>query len=151
MATSHPVPFLLIRAGTRRFALRAADVEEVMRPQPLESVAGVPDCIRGLAVIRGAPVPVVDLARLLADAGGGPASRFVSLRAGARRAALAVEEVLGLRSLDAAGLEAMPSLLPGGGAAREAVGVLEARLLSVLEAARLVPEAAWDALERPRA
>lgn len=135
-----PVAVLIVRAGARRCALRASEVLETMRPLPVERAGDAPDFVAGVAVIRGRPVPVVDLAKLLGEARANGIARFVCLRVGERRVALAVEEVLDLRSLPDSGLEAMPPLLAGGSRAA-ALGALDAKLLLLLEGARILPEA----------
>jgi purine-binding chemotaxis protein CheW len=99
-------------------------------------------------MIRGVPVPVVDAGALL-EAGDSPKpTRFVSVRTGQRHVVLAVEEVLGVRDLSAVSLQKFPPLL---GEARagviSAIGALDSALLLVLQAARIVPEAVWGALE----
>jgi purine-binding chemotaxis protein CheW len=123
-----------------------------MRPLAVEPVSGVPAFVRGLAVIRGEPVPVVDAASLL---GGDPpegssgAGRFISLETAGRRLALAVDEVLGLADLDASSLAGWPSLLgEAQGRAVEWISCRGETLLLVLSCARLVPEEAWEALAR---
>ena len=87
---------LLVRAGPRICALSLADVVETMRPGPIEPLAGAPEVVRGLAVIRGAPVPVVDLASLLGDGEHSVPTRFVTVRTGERNVALLVDEVMGI-------------------------------------------------------
>jgi purine-binding chemotaxis protein CheW len=117
-----------------------------MRPLPVEPVAGAPQLLLGLAMIRGAPTPVVDAGSVLGEPGSSP-ERFVTLRTRDRRVALAVEAVLGVATIPAASLSALPPL--AGAASREAVsaiGASDAGLLFVLESARLVPEAVWVAL-----
>jgi purine-binding chemotaxis protein CheW len=142
------VASLVCRVATRICALPLDAVIETMRPLPVEPIAGAPAFIAGLAIIRGAPVPVVDAARLL-GAGGGRPGRFVTLRVAPRTVALAVDAVLGVRALPADRLSALPPL--AGAVAAEvvaAVGMLDARLLVVLEAARLVPDAVFALVER---
>jgi purine-binding chemotaxis protein CheW len=140
---------LIVSSGFRTLALPVHQVVETMRPLPIEPIAGVPDFVRGVSVIRGAPVPVVDLAAVLdADADGRPFGRFVTLDLGARRLALGVEAVVGVRELDAARLEALPPLLGGArGEIVEAIGVRDAQLLVVLRAARIIPESLWNVLQ----
>lgn len=90
---------------------------------------------------------MVALASLLGAPCGEP-GRFVSLRLGERMAALAVDEVLGVRALPAALLDETPPLLDGGDDAQlAAIGARDAALLLVLRAARAVPEAVWQALD----
>ncbi len=122
-------------------------VVEIMRPLPIEPVAGMPAFVLGLAVIRGAPQPVVDLGALLGAGGGGAIGRFVTLRIGKRGVALAVKAVLGVRDLAGAPLEEVPPLLREADAkAVAAIGALDADLLVLLRAGRVLPEEAWRAL-----
>lgn len=139
---------LLCAVGERLVAVSLGHVIETMRPlpiTPLPAGAACDDVVVGMAVVRGAPVPVVDASRLL----GGPTlvepGRFVSLRTGERCAALAVAEVVGVRPLDVAELRELPSLVSEDAVSR--VGALDAKLLFVLQAARLVPDAVWRSLE----
>jgi purine-binding chemotaxis protein CheW len=133
---------LVVRAGTRLCALPLAAVVETLRPLAVEPVAGAPAFVAGLALLRGVPSPVVDLARLLGDEDAGPAARWVTVRAGERRVALAVTAVEGVRALDGAALGATPPLLADARAdAVAAVGRLDRELFLVLDAARVVAAA----------
>lgn len=139
---------LLCRVGVRLCALPLEHVVETMRPLPIEALPGAPPFVRGVSMIRGIPVPVVDAGALL-DSGDPPKpTRFVSLKAGHRHVILAVEEVLGVRALPTAALRDLPPLLSAAGAGVvSAIGVLDSALLLVLQAARLVPEWVWESLE----
>jgi purine-binding chemotaxis protein CheW len=142
---------LLVRAGSRLCALPLACVVETLRPLPTSPLAGTPASVSGVAVVRGEPTPVVDLDALLGSPGGAPPARFVIVRLGERRAALAVTEVVGLQELPEGGDVAGAPLLDG--AAEGAVAALRSRddaLLVVLAAARLVPDAAWRAVDAER-
>ena len=140
---------LVCRVQARLFALPLGQVVETMRPLPVERIAGAPHFMPGLAVIRGAPVPVVDAARLL-GAAGGDARRFVTVLAGSRCVALAVGSVLGVRALAAGSLHELPPLLQEAGAdVVAAIGLLDAELLLVLQGTRLLPEDVWGGLDLP--
>jgi purine-binding chemotaxis protein CheW len=66
---------------------------------------------------------------------------------GTRSAALAVDAVLEIRTLPAATLASISPLLGEATAGVvSAIGALDARLLLVLEAARLVPDSVWNAI-----
>lgn len=142
---------LLVTAGARMCAIPLGYVAETMRPLPIQAIAPTAEMlafVRGVSIIRGAPVPVIDLKALLdgqqCDATYG---RFVTLKLAKHRAALAVDGVVGLRALDPAQLEALPPILGSVGSTLiEAIGVCEAELLVVLRAARAVPEEVWAAL-----
>ncbi|MEX2206389.1 MAG: chemotaxis protein CheW [Myxococcota bacterium] len=131
---------LLCRAGGMLCALPLAHVVETMRALPIETIGAAPACVSGLALVRGEPTLVIDLARLLGARESSP-RRFVSLRTGARTVALAVDDVLGARALSREALRELPPLL------REAeldslaaIGRHDAELLAVLESGQIVSE-----------
>ena len=142
---------LVTRVGGVACAFPIAHVVETTRPLPVEPIRGASDkalaLVDGLAMIRGAPVPVVD-ARKLLGLPGAAATRFVVVRAAQRRVALVVDAVIDVRRIDTAALPALPPLL--GSAQRDAVsaiGALDAELLIVLDSARVLPDDSWRALE----
>jgi purine-binding chemotaxis protein CheW len=147
--------FLLCRVGSRIVALDIRDVLETMRRLPIAPLTGAPPFVLGLAVVRGLPIPVVDADRLLGSSVSSStplisasAARFVSLKLGLRSAALAVDAVLEIRALPAGMLTNIPPLLREAGAGLvSGIGALDAKLLLVLEAARLVPDSVWNAIE----
>jgi purine-binding chemotaxis protein CheW len=137
--------WLICRVQTRLCALPLEHVIETLRPLPVEPVAGAPPFVLGLAVIRGAPLPVVDAARLL-GAADAKAERFITVDAGNRRIALAVGRVLGVRAVAPESLHALPALLHEADTdVIAAIGLLDAELLLVLRSARLLPEDALPA------
>lgn len=138
---------LLCRVGTRYCALPLACVVETMRPLQVEPLVGMPSFVRGVSVIRGALVPVVDAGALLGPADGAPRRRFVTIRSGDRLVALAVDEVLSVHELPRAALQELPLLVREASAeVVSALGTLDKELLLVLHAAHLVPEDVWQAL-----
>jgi purine-binding chemotaxis protein CheW len=144
---SAPVAALLVRAGAHMCALALSNIAEIMRPLPIEPLAGAPQVVRGLSIIRGAPVPVVDLGELLGSQVHGTSTRYVIIRAGERMVALSVDAVLGIREIASSQLGHMPPLLRDAHAERiQAIGVLDAELFLVLNAAHLVPEEVWKSL-----
>jgi purine-binding chemotaxis protein CheW len=135
-----PIPWLLCRLGTRLCALRLEHVAETMRVLPIEPLVGAPRFVSGLCMIRGSPTPVVEAGSLL-DEKTEP-RRLVTLAVGSRRVALAVDRVLGVRTIAAAALSELPPLLQGAaGDVVSAIGMLDAELLFVLSAARLATHA----------
>jgi purine-binding chemotaxis protein CheW len=144
-AVADPVPALVCRVESRLVALPLGEVAETMRPLPISPLPGLPPFVRGATIVRGQPTPVLDAGLLLGGQALGGASRFVTLRVGGRRVALAVDEVLGVRRLGAQAIAELPPLL-GSGETAQALGILDAQLLVLLQAARLVPETVWSAL-----
>lgn len=133
---------LLVRARSWTCALPIRDVVETMRALPVRAVVGAPPFVRGLAMIRGALLPVVILGALLGDEKPERGRRFVTVRVGeGRQAALEVSEVLGARHIDIAALDAMPPLLAEAMPDLvERLGSLDGQLLAVLRAASLLSE-----------
>ncbi|MGI0148168.1 MAG: chemotaxis protein CheW, partial [Thermoplasmata archaeon] len=145
----HASKFLLCRASSSICAFPLGHVLETLRPLPIRPVQATPVFVCGLSVIRGAPVPVVDLTALIGKARAGSIGRWVTLRLGERRLALAVEAVLGIRELEVSTLQALPPLLQDADHGLiESIGTLDSELLMLLEAGRLLPEEIWDALAK---
>jgi purine-binding chemotaxis protein CheW len=143
---------LVVRAGARLCALPVSKVVEVHRPLPVESVSQAPAAVLGFAIVRGAALPVVDLAVLLGGPSGGPCTRFVIVRAGERRFALSVETVLGIREFAPTFWGDLPPLLgPASAELIEAVGALDAEAILALETGHIVPDTVWDSLSRQEA
>jgi purine-binding chemotaxis protein CheW len=144
---------LIVMASSRACAIPVAHVVETMRPLPIDAIQGAPPFLLGLAVIRGTPVPVVDLSTVVGVDPAERRSRFVVLRVGTRRVGLAVGAVIGLSELEGMRAEEMPPLLRDANTeVIEAIGVLDAQLLLMLRASRILPEQVWQTLstgERP--
>jgi purine-binding chemotaxis protein CheW len=123
-------------------------VEETMRPLPVRVVGGLPPFVLGMAVIRGRPVPVVDAVCVTGgDQPSASVTRFVALKTADRRVALAVDEVIGVRSIHAARLAQLPPLLSRvDDPVIAMIGTLDRELLMVLQSGNLVPAAAWQAI-----
>jgi purine-binding chemotaxis protein CheW len=140
---------LVCRAGGALCVLPLEHVTETMRPLAVTPINGVPGPIAGVAVVRGEPVPVVNLSAAIAGDPPAP-TRFVTVRAGHRIVALAVDEVVGVRTIPSDALSMLPPLVrPGDGdGAFESLGTLDGELLIVLRSSHLVSGAAWAQLEQ---
>ncbi|MET0792355.1 MAG: chemotaxis protein CheW [Polyangiaceae bacterium] len=138
---------LLCQVGSIVCGLPLEHISETMRPLPIEPLQGMPPFVDGLAVVRGVPVPVVDLARLLGKESEARRMRFVVVRALERAVALAVERVIGVGSLPVSA-QPLPSLLgEANGQFVTAVASLDSRLLVILESGRVLPPSAWQTFE----
>jgi hypothetical protein len=73
---------LMSRVGRQVYTIPVAEVIEIMRVLPVEPIAVAPDYVRGLCIIRGEPVPVVDVG-LLIGRQEAAAGRLVTVKAGA--------------------------------------------------------------------
>jgi purine-binding chemotaxis protein CheW len=140
--------YVLSRIGASICALPAEHVLETMRSLPMEPLVGISGFVAGIAMLRGAPTPVIDGARLLDGNRMSEGRRLLAIKIGGRRALLAVDAVLGVRRLSAESIQELPPLLEGPGLhAVNGIGRVDGDLLLVLAAARLVPDAVWTSLE----
>ncbi len=144
--TSDHERVLVVCAGNHVCAIPCAIVEEIMRPLPTESLPGVAPYVRGLAVVRGKPIPVLDLGLLLGAADATDFTRFAVLRLHDRRVVIAVQGVPGLRLLGRS-LLSLSRILDEANPALARVGVRDQNLLLVLEVARIVPDDLWEEIE----
>jgi purine-binding chemotaxis protein CheW len=152
------IPALLARVPGALCAIPLAEVIETMRPLPIEPLASQSDIILGVARIRGAAVPVVQLTALFrgnqssGDHSGEAPTRFVTLRVGQRCIALAVQSVVGIADLSDPVFGELPPLLKSVGTELiQTLGTLDAEFLVMLDTTRLVPESVWTALSQTKA
>ncbi len=131
---------LLVRVEDLTCAIPLTSVSETMRALPCSALAGVPSYVRGASIVRGAPLPVVDLSVLLGRAPLAAPGRYVVLRSSSP-VALAVSDVQGVRALSHLSLTEVPRLLRDVG--KQHVGslaALDAELVPVLESALVLPD-----------
>jgi purine-binding chemotaxis protein CheW len=132
--------WLVCRAGVHFCAFGLESVAETMRPLPVQRLSHTPAFVAGLSIIRGEPVPVVDLAVLLGEPSG-PAARLVTVKAGSGVIGVLVHAVIGIRTIRAQAVRDLPSVAQGAeDKAIAAVGLLDAELLLVLRSSYLISE-----------
>lgn len=150
MTDGGPDLFLVCAVQGQLCAVPLNNVIEVLRPLPAEPVAGAPPFVLGMTIIRGVPVPLVDMGQLL-SARRAQAKRFVNVRTGDRQVAFAVDAVLGVRAMAPDSVHPLPPLLAdAAGDVVDTVGSLDAELLFVLSSTRILPNAVFEAVERDR-
>jgi purine-binding chemotaxis protein CheW len=131
---------VLVRSGNLFCALPLESVIETLRSPPITAIAGAPEWVQGVAVIRGATVVVVDLGIMLgASSAEVKQPRLVTLHVGARVIALAVESITGVREFDRTMLsEVPPLLLQAHPEVLTAIGLLDGELMLVLDGSRII-------------
>jgi purine-binding chemotaxis protein CheW len=140
---------LVVRTRAFLCALPIAAVVETMRPLPIRGPSGTPRFVRGLAIVRGEPLPVLDLGALLGAEDEATGSRFVTIRSGSRHLVVLVDAVVGIRALNLATIAATPPLLTEAlPALIERLGTLDGQTLAVLGTARLLSEELTRALSK---
>jgi chemotaxis signal transduction protein len=90
---------VVVRVADRALAIPVEHVIETMRPLPIISEPAPAPYALGHARIRGAPCPVIDLARRLGLTDDAPASRFIVVRGDHGAVALQVSAVVGIAAL----------------------------------------------------
>lgn len=143
-------PALLFRAGPQLCAIDLGQVVETMRPLHVRPVAGTPDAVSGVCVMRGVPVPVLDVGVLLSGARA-DVSRFVAVRGEQAPVALATGPVVGIRPVTAdPTTERLRDALGGSAAVVSGIGTDGTEPLLLLDGsavlavvARAVGSAAW--------
>jgi purine-binding chemotaxis protein CheW len=105
---------LVFRAEGQRYALRLGSVVRVLRMMEIVALPSAPDIVLGVIDIAGSIVPVMDLrARLrLPLRQASPSDVLVLAHGGARRVALAADEVVGVVECPA-DLVPTDALVPG--------------------------------------
>jgi purine-binding chemotaxis protein CheW len=143
---------VLVRAGSLLCALPIASVIETLRSPPVTPISGMPAWVRGVAVIRGLTVAVVDLGILLGSGSGEPRqARVITLRVGTRVVGLAVDSIVGVREFERSALAEVPPMLQQAHPeVLTAVGMLDRELLMMLDGSRIVTEQTLDRAERSR-
>ena len=142
--------YLLASSAGQLCALPIGCVLEVAPMLKYRPLAGAPEFVLGVSVLRGEPVPVVDLGALVSG-GESHATRLVSLRVAERAVALAVERVVGCCELPSAVIRSLPALLSPTTSGASGLGVLDGQLVAVLQAGRALPETLLASLQQPRA
>lgn len=138
---------MVLRAGAHLCALDLTHVIETMRPLPVRPLPGLPAFVAGISTIRGEPTPVVDVATLV----GGPRlppTRYVTVRGGRLPVALAVESVVGVRTIPTQSWHDLPPVLDVVDLEMiSALGTADDQPLLALDTARMLSSQVWSALE----
>jgi purine-binding chemotaxis protein CheW len=136
---------LVYRVAGHAYAVPIADVIETMRALPLKYIAGAADSVLGMSIIRGIATPVIDAGRLFGERPTA-AERLITLRVGSRVVALAVDEVVGVRSIEAG--QAPAPVLGAGSRSLEQIAMLDGELLLVLQRSVVISDELLATLTR---
>jgi purine-binding chemotaxis protein CheW len=111
-----------------------------MRPLPIERLSRAPHFVKGMAIIRGTPLPVVHLGSLFGEDAGEP-QRLVTVAIGRRFIALAVDRIIGIRPIHGEVSADLPPLLrEADGDMVSAIGTLDSEFLFFLQTALILPQ-----------
>jgi chemotaxis signal transduction protein len=90
----------VVRLGGRSFAVDVSDAREVVTLEATTPVPGAPSAVLGVMNLRGSVLPVVEVRPLLGLSARAAAHRALVLADGDRRAAVVIEAVIGLATLE---------------------------------------------------
>ncbi|MGE3451216.1 MAG: chemotaxis protein CheW [Burkholderiales bacterium] len=132
---------LHFRLAGEPYAIELRHVREVLPLETLVPVPGVPEAVRGIAIIRGEVLSVMDLRALLGLTTRGlrEVDYAVVLQSPSMSFAVLADGIEGLRRLPRAEIQA-PAPIPGGGGAGYLLGVTVGRT-AVLDGERLLADA----------
>ena len=142
--------YLLFNGDLTRFALPITSVLEILRPLPIESMPNAPAFVAGVMIVRGQPIPVIELGLLMRNHPLETIKRLIVIQlAEHRRAGLLVSDVFGLRDGAELALDSTPALASGFEAGViQSLGQLDSTLLAVLELGLILPDSVWDSIQR---
>lgn len=122
-ASADPVRFLTFEVNTRLYALRAAEVVEVIRLPAMARVPQGPPALLGIANLRGAVLPVASLGTMLGDKSPLPASACAIVLDVGAPVAIVVDAVA---TLESPGRIENGDTDPGGGSEANVLGAFVA-------------------------
>ncbi len=141
---------LVVKTGSWLCAIPLREVRETMRRLPIRSIEGALPFVRGLAQVRGALLPVIDVRALLGEPQEHSrtcAPFFVTVQFGEQCAVIEADSIIGAQYIHLEQLEALPSLLSETiGIFVEKLGSLDKKHLAFCSAVKLLSALS---LERP--
>lgn len=101
-----PTTVLCVRLGNQLYAIPIEAVDEVLPALPIEKISRCPSFIRGIVIVRGKLIPVLDAAERLgkSDHQRPLEPTIVCLRSGQRLVGVEFDEAIGLMELSLSGL-----------------------------------------------
>jgi purine-binding chemotaxis protein CheW len=140
--TARDQEFVAFRVGAQEFCIDIMSVREIRGWTPATSIPHAPSFVRGVINLRGAVLPIVDLAARLGLASTEPTARHVIIVAqiGERIAGILVDAVSDILSTDEKSIQSTPDVASS--LARSFVrGVLalDGRMISIITVENVLP------------
>jgi purine-binding chemotaxis protein CheW len=134
------IELLSFRIGGEEYAVRVADVREVMKVRGLTPVPNVPDYILGVTSLRGAMLPVLDLSKRLGLEAGdrGEKARILVVKAEEEDVGLMVDRVTGVFKISADDVKPVPENIEQGGELLRGIARKDERLYILLDLEKAV-------------
>lgn len=137
-----PTEMVSFRLGEQDFCVDIMNVREIRRWTPPTALPHTPDHVLGLINLRGAVLPVVDLARRLGIAAAEPPGRNVVIVAmmGERVFGLVVDAVSDILTVPSWAMRPLPAVADAGDARLiKGIATMGERMLRVLDLGAVMP------------
>jgi purine-binding chemotaxis protein CheW len=105
--------FAVFRISQEIFGIAIERVVEIIRPQKVFSIPGLPGFLSGVITVRGAVIPLIDLRRRFGMEPAGRKERIIIVRVEHERIGFLVDEIKEIVSLSEGSITPPPSLFKG--------------------------------------
>lgn len=105
--------FTIFRIGDETFGIAIERVVEILKPQKVFTIPGLPPFISGVMNVRGMVVPVIDLRRRFGVAPTGKKERIIMVRYGKERVGFLVDEIREILGLAQDEIRISPTIFRG--------------------------------------
>ncbi len=105
--------FAVFRIAQELFGIEIGRVVEIIKPQKVFSVPGLPDFLSGVMSVRGTVIPLIDLRRRFGVEASGAKERIIIVRFGGEKIGFLVDEIREILSLSADAVSRPPALFKG--------------------------------------
>jgi purine-binding chemotaxis protein CheW len=105
--------FTVFRISDEIFGISIARVVEIIKPQKVFSIPGLPDFLSGVMSVRGSVIPLIDLRRRFGVNPTGKKERIIVTRFGEEKIGFLVDEIREILALPAEEISAPPSFFKG--------------------------------------
>ncbi len=105
--------FTIFRVSGEIFGIAIERVVEIIRPQRVFSIPGLPDFLSGVMNVRGSVIPLIDLRRRFGSVPSGKKERIIVTRFGREKIGFLVDEIREILALSAEEITNPPALFRG--------------------------------------
>jgi purine-binding chemotaxis protein CheW len=105
--------FTVFRASDELFGISIDRVVEIIRPQKVFSIPGLPGFLSGVMSVRGAVIPLIDLRRRFETKPSGAKERIIIVRFDKEKIGFLVDEIKEILQLSPEEITNPPSLFKG--------------------------------------
>lgn len=105
--------FAVFRIADEMFGIGIGRVVEIITPQEIFSIPGLPEFLAGVISVRGSIIPLIDLRRRFGTKPAGSKERVIIVRFGNEKAGFVVDEMKEIMTLSSEEITLPPALFKG--------------------------------------